>query len=466
MTNTYKENLKNRYFLHISLLILLTSFAVRFIYVGTVIVDNPIRADAEKYMSIATNLVTHGIYSHVKSDNPVPNGFITPGYPSLLALIKIVTNNPYSEYKTILYLQATLSALSAFLFFRIALRLFPLWGAALSGLIISFSPHQIVFSGYVLTETLFTFLLCSGMYLLLSSLRNPSIQRFIGIGIIIGLAALVRPAVILLPLFLCLIMWHFQSGKRIGTAITAMLIGVCLMWIPWATWQSTYGSKTKGTSLAAASFAYGSYPNLLYDDAKTNYTDKRMRQAVSYKEDPAYREMSASLSAGLRITAQRAMEEPWTYLKWYLLGKPVMFWSWDNPMSLQGGPFVYPVLHSVYHKTFWAKASFSALRFLHPFLTILAIIGAIIVIKNIFFRKETTPDNYSLLFLFSVPIYYTIVHIFLLPIPRYAVPIHGFVYIGGIFTFLLSVNGIFYYILSTKRGSHYWQKVYDKFREQ
>jgi len=337
----------NPYFLHVSLAILVVSVLIRFIYVSTAMVDNPIRADAKKYATIASNLVTYGTYSHLSGKNPRASGMITPGYPLLLALIKSIFHNPQTEYVTILYLQALLGGLTAFFAFLIATKVLPFWGAALTGIIMAFSPHQIVFSGYMLTETLFTFMLFGVTYGLIISLKKMKPAHFFLLGILFGLAALVRPAVLLFPLFISPFIWLYRPDKKTGSILGLLLLGLFIAWSPWSIWKSVAGHPDKGTNLAAASFAYGSYPDLVYDGAKYNYPDEKIRRAASYKEDPDYLKMSNKLGTAFSITASRAANDPLKYLKWYLYGKPVMFWAWDNNMSLQGGPFVYPVIRSV-----------------------------------------------------------------------------------------------------------------------
>lgn len=451
---------KYKYILYISLILFFVSFAVRFLYVDTSIIDGPIRSDAKSYVTIASNLVNYGVYTHHNTTTPKPSGMITPGYPLFLTLIKSVIKDVNIEYKVVLYIQAILGSLTVVIAFLIAKKILPLWGAVILGLLMAFSPHQIVFSGYVLTETLFTFLLFCMMFLLTVSLEKINPIHFLFIGFVVGLSALVRPAILLFPFFIAPIIWFYKPVRSTGSAIGLLVLGVFILWLPWVAWKMVYSYDENTKNSAAASFAYGSYPNLIYDKATLIYPDDRARRISSFREDPKFNKMAKSLNYGAKVTFGRFKKEPAKYIRWYLYGKPLMYWKWDNNMSLQKGPFVYPVIYSIYHKTLWAQWSFRIIRFLHPILILMAVFATLVAIKDIFSQKTVAVTNTVLLMLISLPVYYTVVHSFLLPIPRYAIPVHGFTYLVGIFSIFMAGRKIYNFAHSSQRINQSLQWVY------
>src|SRR3954464_138262 len=60
---------------------------LRWYYVVTALVDNPIRGDAAQYYSYAWNLLNHHVFSMAKpgAELVVPDSYRAPGYPLLLA---------------------------------------------------------------------------------------------------------------------------------------------------------------------------------------------------------------------------------------------------------------------------------------------------------------------------------------------------------------------------------------------
>ena len=71
----------------IASIIICVALVLRITYVSRTEVYVPIRADARNYCIYAQNLVNHGIFSKEVSENPTPDSFWPPGYPTLLASI-------------------------------------------------------------------------------------------------------------------------------------------------------------------------------------------------------------------------------------------------------------------------------------------------------------------------------------------------------------------------------------------
>ena len=158
------------------IIIFFYALGLRLAYVESAEIVNPIRADAEKYVTIGENLINHAAYSTEKKPPFLPDVFITPGYPLFLASILKLTPDFVFAYVTIQRIQALLSAVTVVIVFLIGLEFLPLWGAFFAGCLMVLSPHAVIMSGYLLTETLFTFLLYLVLYCSIKGFRGNSLK--------------------------------------------------------------------------------------------------------------------------------------------------------------------------------------------------------------------------------------------------------------------------------------------------
>jgi hypothetical protein len=406
-------------------LLILFSFSamIRLVYVHTVEIDRPIRADAEKYVTLAQNIVEYRVYSHVP-DAAHHDTFITPGYPLFLAAFFAAGQDLDDVYPRILTAQALLSALTVGVLLLISTRVLPFAWAAIVGLLAAVSPHAITFSGYLLTETLFTFLLSLGVY---SAIRLWSVKTLpwaFAFAAFIAIAALVRPAVLLFPLLALplLLAGSRFLGQRLRVTVT-MFLTILIIWGPWHVFQSRNTSDGGDNSLAAT-LALGSYPNLVYQSEQM--------KGFPYREDPQWPQFSTNVRDALATIAARAAEEPLRYIYWYAVGKPSMFFEWSILVG-QGGPFVYPVLDSLYHRnqlayySFWLSASLHRLWVALYFVLFLYLLG-----KRLLGHPLATAEI-AVIPLVAIVAYFAAVHAVLAPLPRYSVPLHGLLYVAGVF---------------------------------
>ena len=82
------------------------------------------------------------------------------------------------------------------------------------------------------------------------------------------------------------------------------------------------------------------YPGFKYGGDERTY-------GFPYRYDPRSGKIAKSVSSVMAEITRRFREEPAAHIYWYLLQKPVTFWSWGMIQG-QGGPFVYPVVKSPY----------------------------------------------------------------------------------------------------------------------
>lgn len=406
----------------------LIALTFRIGYVTTLEIEQPFRADAGKYMTVAFNLVNHGIYSHTvpekKGDKPKSDNFITPGYPFFLTGILYLTDSISSTYQIALLLQALLGALTVMITYFIALKLLPLRGSVVVGVLAAVSPRLLIMSGYLLTETLFAFFLVLSVWIYIFAKDKSSLKYFFLFGVIVAITALTRPMAMLIPLIAAgiLLMEKSLSVKRLYCFL-AIGFGFGLLWTPWQVWSS---HQSAGASNLKIVFAYGSYPDFTYKNPD-------LRGYPDY-DDPEFKNMKNSIPHTLKVLGERASHDPLKYISWYLLEKPVSYWGWTLVQG-SGGPFLYPIKRSLYDKSPVAKISLVAMKYIHYVLVFLLFSGFLYTIINIAAKRDLNLYQTTFWVILLILAYTTSVHTVLASIPRYSIPFQYFLYICSIYFF-------------------------------
>lgn len=398
--------------------VLAAALLVRIAYVLTLQIDEPIRADAQKYFLLAFNWLNHGVYSSGSAFPLQTTTFITPGYPAFLSGIMYFSDSLEGFVNNVVWVQTVFSSGSCALLYAVTRRfLSNAWAAASAGLFV-LSPHAIIGAGYMLTETVFTFLSLAAILLLIIAVTNSDRRWYMAAGLMFALAALVRPGLMLYPLFVTVLL--FAAGGTIRIPIKDALVLVAAFAVavlPWLYWAQTNADNPENSPLAEQ-LALGSYPNLIHERPEM--------RGFPYRDDPQYAVMAKSTSKALQIIRARAADEPARYLAWYLLGKPATYHQ-ANLIIGDGGPFIFPVQKSIYDISRIASATRSSLMALHPLLVLMASGMALFALVRLF----SAPNDSSALALAlcaSFFAYFTVLHTALAPLPRYSIPLHPFIY--------------------------------------
>jgi hypothetical protein len=132
-------------------------------WIGTA-VRRPIQKDAADYFFYAYNMRHHNTYFRQTNQSndlkvkPAPDAVRSPGYPLFLALL--IDGPPdirlIKKIQLFQMLVSTLTLVLSFFFYRCYL---PPVSAAIASLLVALSPHLIMFNSYILSETLFCFVL-------------------------------------------------------------------------------------------------------------------------------------------------------------------------------------------------------------------------------------------------------------------------------------------------------------------
>jgi len=203
----------------------------------------------------------------------------------------------------------------------------------------------------------------------------------------------------------------------------------------------------RGSDRAVKTLSHGAYPGFVYKNLNLKY--------MPYKEDPMQPAFGSSFSNFRKILWTRFKERPVRYLSWYLFEKPYYLWSWNNLQSQVGGNlgrgrgdvYVYPAKTSLYLTSAGANLSRNIMKYLHPAILVLALVGVFFV----FIKYRSRKNNYYFydwsIFLFFVIIYYTSLYTLFAPWPRYSVPLRPELYLFVLWT----INSGIEFILKKQR---------------
>ncbi len=169
-----------------------------------------------------------------------------PGYAVFLAGVLRVAD---LDTAAVTLVQHGLGLASGLLVYFLGRRLFgPLVGLA-AALATMLDGELAVYEHAVMTEALFTFLLVGAIGLLVLGVTRYPWQTAAGFGLLLGLAALVRPVGLPLPLVLLLVPAAVSFGKRLQLT-TIAVAGAALILLPVMLWNA----RTHGQFGLTASF--------------------------------------------------------------------------------------------------------------------------------------------------------------------------------------------------------------------
>lgn len=160
--------------------------------------------DSRLYADIANNWLRHGIYGITNSGVIMPTLSRLPGYPAFLAAIFAVFGA--DNFRAVLLVQVLFDLATCFLIADIARRLFSERAAKAAFLLAALCPFLANYAAAALTETLEIFFTALAFDLAFFGLKiggvnfaganpsaHPSLKAFLGCGLAIGFAILLRP---------------------------------------------------------------------------------------------------------------------------------------------------------------------------------------------------------------------------------------------------------------------------------
>lgn len=194
-----------------------------------------VAGDAPAYEALARSLAEGRGYVNPHSGQPT--AYRAPGYPFFLA--GVYTMFPGADFRLLRILQAALSACTIPLVYALARHCGERRVALLAAALFAFYPSSIYFSALLITETLALFTFTLVLVLLAQTIREEqkkgSIRWHAACGTVLGLATLVRPITLLLPLYLLALFLIFPLHAPLRTrGIVYLLLTFCLILLPWS----------------------------------------------------------------------------------------------------------------------------------------------------------------------------------------------------------------------------------------
>ena len=390
----------------------------------------PLRADARDYYMYAYNLRHKQTYSRditslTDVKHPVtPDAIRSPGYPLFLSIF--VDGPPDSRtIAKIVFTQMLLSNLVLVLAFCCYKSFLTDYWAIAALLLTALSPHLIAANSYLLTETLFCLLLVLSGWLLSLFFIRPSLFLAAVSGLILGIATLIKPGLQYFPLVLAVIL-VVHYGRRKGLYFFGvLLLGYIVILSPWIIRNFKVLHSISDDTLKINFLHHGMYPEFKYNGLDKSY-------GFPYRFDPRSGEISKSTASVLNEIVRRFRHEPAQHIKWYLIEKPVVFWSWNVIQGL-GDVFIYPIHRTPYQSNLFFRWTHRLMRYLHWPLALLCAVGSLMVwlprLNHIYSEKTL----YAARFVSALLLYFTAIHVIGAPFPRYSIPLRPFFYGMAIF---------------------------------
>lgn len=406
-------------------LILSISVLIQFTVVSRTTVRIPLRVDAGDYFSYAYNLSHHGVYSisHAwkkgpTSQAPAADAVRPPGYP--LFLMAIGTPEPtWSYLRRVSLVQAALGVLSVWLVYLVARHFLGSGGSLAAAALTALSPHLATISTYLLSESLFFFLLLASLLASLGAIRSQARWQYCAAGLLWGLSSLVRPTAELFPPLVLLAVFLVPRLRKYRVPTALGFLCFLLAMAPWFIRNQQASVHKPGASLMVKALAHGSYPGFMFQGKPESFE-------YPYHFDPDRDRITRDLPTVLKHIAGRFREEPLVYSQWYLIGKPIYFLSWGN---LQGWDIlIYPVKHTPYFEDIRFGLIRALAMALHWPLMLLGLVAtAMLWLRSN--KLALGPAEVAAARLVALVVVYAILfHMIIAPFPRYGIPFRPLLY--------------------------------------
>jgi 4-amino-4-deoxy-L-arabinose transferase-like glycosyltransferase len=220
--------------------------------------------DAAEYDIIATRLLEHGVFR--TPNHGLPHGEYavrTPGYPAFLAAAYWAGDHAFgSKFALLRPIQIALDLGTLLLVFALARRLAGRRRALVAALLYAAYPSFWWAASAAYTETLTVFLWAAALLFLTIGFELRRAREFVAAGILLGMAALIRPTGQAFALFLLVALiwaygfrntrwlWHFLAFAVTLAAVTT----------PWAARNSAIFHRRVGlSSFGGLNFWAGNY---------------------------------------------------------------------------------------------------------------------------------------------------------------------------------------------------------------
>lgn len=189
------------------------------------------------YFEISRNLILGNGFSAQTFPPFTPYSYGVPGYPYFLYFLLLLTGS----YGAVAMIQLLLSAGIPLLGMSLARIITPpaheFKRVPLAvGVLLALAPYQILQSFIFFTETVFTVLLSLFLIVFFKFLKEPSTRNIVFVGLLLGLATLVKPTVQYVPvLVIAFVLWRFRGElqKKLFVQLGYFILIFFLILSPW-----------------------------------------------------------------------------------------------------------------------------------------------------------------------------------------------------------------------------------------
>jgi 4-amino-4-deoxy-L-arabinose transferase-like glycosyltransferase len=262
-----------------------------------------------------------------------------PLYPMWLAFWHAVTG---VNYDAVVYAQCLLGAAGVLLTWLLARRVADVTTATLAAAAVAVSPVLVQQVQHFIPEVMFTVVLVLLALLLVRAWQQPATARFAVAGACVGVANLIRPTFLFLPVFVAAAVLITARGSRAAWRhALAYALAAYVVTAPWTIRNYVVHDTFLPLSTSNATLWLGSpeYHHLIHDQG---YTYRRVWDEIIYPDDPAV--PYPTTIEGEQYWSERGMRsirsEPLLYarlvaerLGTYWVGDPVVDWGGGPPLN-------------------------------------------------------------------------------------------------------------------------------------
>ncbi len=295
-------------------------------------VDN----DSALYIKLAENLVNNQVFSESSVAPFAAEVFRTPGYPLFLATL---TSLGMEGLSWAVFWQELIYGFCIFMFYHFGKRLFDR-NIVIAGVIfLLLDPGGLVHPKLIMSEVLFLPFFFLGLFDIGIYLRESKWQFLIAAGVLFGLGALVRPAVIYLPLVIAITLccFDYRNKKRWLHAGSFMLMFIITI-SPWLARNYLHFDKVFMTGQQGNILAKYHVP-IVWDAASILPREqgnmlilKQIKEAVAKQASEIGRPLSEVEIDGVeqKLAVTELAKYPTIYLKQWIFGS----------IKTMSGPFI------------------------------------------------------------------------------------------------------------------------------
>ncbi len=251
----------------IALAIFCFALLIRIIYNITIAQGYVPQYDARSYESIALHLLKDQCYCIA---NSIPTVGRAPAWPTVIAIIYYMMG-PQNLYAR--YFLCALGAGTCVLLYLLASTLFTRRIGILVGILAALYPGLYIYDGWLYSESMYTFLLFTSIYVLFQLQRTEQVRWAVLCGVLLGLLSLTRPngiAVIALALLWLLIigkLYHWSWHNIARSIVLILMISVAII-APWTIRNYTVANAFVPVAIGDGTVLAGAYNNRILPESE------------------------------------------------------------------------------------------------------------------------------------------------------------------------------------------------------